>query len=418
VTQPTDPRQPTTLRRAPGRVTRRELISAGLGSAALLGLSACGVAGTRKANAATDSASRYWRNKHRAGRLDFANYTQYIDVKPGNQSDHPTLDAFEHETGIAVHYYEVIDDDASWFGKIEPSLSANQSIGYDLMVIGSDYYLTDYIAQGFLAPLDHSRLPNFARYCGATFRNSTFDPGNRFTVPWQSGMTGIGYDPRKVGGRITSWQDLLNPALKGKVGMWNDNIQLGNIALLATGVAPESSTPADWRRAAAWLRKQKGAGVVRAYDTSNYLSELERGDLWASLVYSGDIFQANQNGSNLEFVIPREGGLVWTDNLCIPVTAAHPVDALTYMNYVYEPAVAAKIAETVQFVSPVPASRSFIAADAAKATGARQRTLTALSRSPLIFPTAAEESKLHHFRVLKGSEVHEWNGIFEPIYQS
>jgi spermidine/putrescine transport system substrate-binding protein len=286
------------------------------------------------------------------------------------------------------------------------------------MVIGSDYYLTDYIAQGYLAPLDHTRLPNFTRYCGPVFRNSPFDPGNRYTVPWQSGMTGIGYDPRRVGRRITSWQDLLDPALKGKVGMWNDNIQLGNIGLLATGVAPERSTVADWHRAAAWLHRQKATGVVRAYNTSNYLSELERGDLWASLVYSGDVFQANQNGSRLEFVIPKEGGLVWTDNLCIPVTAAHPVDALTYMNYVYRPDVAAKIAETVQFVSPVPACRSVIAADATRATGSHRKTLEALSTSPLVFPTAAEESGLHHFRVLTNSERKIWNGIFEPIYQS
>ncbi|MGV9422638.1 polyamine ABC transporter substrate-binding protein [Streptomyces sp. NPDC003674] len=360
----------------------------------------------------------FWSGRKRSGRLDFVNYTQYIDVDPADQSKHPTLDAFTRESGIRVTYNELIDDSASWFGKIQPEFASGQGIGYDLMVVGGDSYLGKYIELGYLAPLDHSRLPNFARYGGAAFKNTSFDHGNVYTVPWQSGMTGIGYDPARVGRRITSWQDLLDPRLRGRVGMWNDAVQMGNIALLAVGVDPETSTHADWRKAAAWLRRQRDAGMVRSYSTSTYQSSLQRGDLAASLVYSGDVFQANQSGSRLEFVIPDEGGLLWTDNLCIPSTAAHPVDALTYMDYAYRPEVAARISETVQFVCPVPAARRVVARDAAAATGRRRTVLDALSTSPLVFPTEADQSKLRRLRVLDQEEEKQWNALFEPIYQA
>ncbi|MGV9698769.1 polyamine ABC transporter substrate-binding protein [Streptomyces sp. NPDC003470] len=407
----------------PPRLSRRGLLRAAFGAAALAPLAACSVPGARvhvptgKAEIAA-AVSDFWTGRDRSGKLDFANYTQYIDVDPADQGKHPTLDAFTRENGIEVSYDELIDDSASWFGKIQPEFASGQGIGYDLMVVGGDSYLTKYIQLGCLAPLDHSRLPHFAQHGGAAFKNSSFDPGNVYTIPWQSGMTGIGYDPAQVGRKITSWQDLLDPKLKGRVGMWNDAVQMGNVALLAIGVDPETSTVADWRKAAAWLRKQRDAGMVRSYSTATYQSSLQRGDLAASLVYSGDVFQANQSGSALEFVIPEEGGLLWTDNLCIPSTAAHPVDALTYMDYVYRPEVAAKISETVQFVCPVPAAQQVVARDAAAATGKRRTVLNALSTSPLVFPTEADEARLRHLRVLDQEEEKQWNALFEPIYQA
>ncbi|MCX5529807.1 spermidine/putrescine ABC transporter substrate-binding protein [Streptomyces sp. NBC_00006] len=407
----------------PRGCTRRGLLRAAFGAAALAPLAACSVPGARvhvptgKAEIAA-AVRDFWSGKKKTGKLDFVNYTQYIDVAPGDQSKHPTLDAFTRESGTKVAYHELIDDSASWFGKIQPEFASGQGIGYDLMVVGGDSYLTKYIELGYLAPLDHSRLPTFARHGGAVFKNSSFDPGNVYTVPWQSGMTGIGYDPARVGRKITSWQDLLDPKLRGKVGMWNDAVQMGNIALLAVGVNPETSTHADWRKAAAWLRGQRDAGMVRSYSTATYQSSLQRGDLAASLVYSGDVFQANQSGSELEFVIPDEGGLLWTDNLCIPSTATHAVDALAYMDYVYRPEVAAKISETVQFVCPVPGAQKVVAQDAAAATGKRHRVLDAMSTSPLVFPTKADQSKLRRLRVLDKEEEKQWNALFEPIYQA
>ncbi|WP_328631421.1 polyamine ABC transporter substrate-binding protein [Streptomyces sp. NBC_00356] len=407
----------------PRGCTRRGLLRAAFGAAALAPLAACSVPGARvhvptgKAEIAA-AVRDFWSGRKKTGKLDFVNYTQYIDVAPGDQSKHPTLDAFTRESGTKVAYHELIDDSASWFGKIQPEFASGQGIGYDLMVLGGDSYLTKYIELGYLAPLDHSRLPTFARHGGAVFKNSSFDPGNVYTVPWQSGMTGIGYDPARVGRKITSWQDLLDPKLRGKIGMWNDAVQMGNIALLAVGVNPETSTHADWRKAAAWLRGQRDAGMVRSYSTATYQSSLQRGDLAASLVYSGDVFQANQSGSELEFVIPDEGGLLWTDNLCIPSTATHAVDALAYMDYVYRPEVAAKISETVQFVCPVPGAQKVVAQDAAAATGKRHRVLDAMSTSPLVFPTKADQSKLRRLRVLDKEEEKQWNALFEPIYQA
>ncbi|MEU6390425.1 spermidine/putrescine ABC transporter substrate-binding protein [Streptomyces sp. NPDC046939] len=417
------PEHSTPFAPRPRGLTRRGLLRAAFGAAALAPLAACSVPGARvhvptgKAEIAA-AVHDFWDGKKKSGKIDFVNYTQYIDVDPADQSKHPTLDAFTRESGTKVSYHELIDDSASWFGKIQPEFASGQGIGYDLMVVGGDSYLTKYIELGYLAPLDHSRLPTFARHGGAVFKNSSFDPGNVYTVPWQSGMTGIGYDPAQVGRKITSWQDLRDPKLRGKIGMWNDAVQMGNVGLLAIGVNPETSTHADWRKAAAWLREQRDAGMVRSYSTATYQSSLQRGDLAASLVYSGDVFQANQSGSQLEFVIPDEGGLLWTDNLCIPSSASHPVDALAYMDYVYRPEVAARISETVQFVCPVPGAQQVIAEHAAAATGKRRTVLDALSTSPLVFPTEADQKKLRRLRVLDKEEEKQWNKLFEPIYQA
>ena len=136
-------------------------------------------------------------------------------------------------------------------------------------------------------------------------RDPSYDRGNVYTMAWQSGMTGIGYDPKRVGKKITSWNDLQDPALKGKIGMFADNEDLPTAALFAVGVNPETSTEADWQKAADWLKKQQP--LVRKYYDQGYIDALSKGDIWASMAYSGDIFQANLSGATLEFVDSGRG---------------------------------------------------------------------------------------------------------------
>jgi spermidine/putrescine transport system substrate-binding protein len=259
-------------------------------------------------------------------------------------------------------------------------------------------------------------MTNFYANASALVKSPSFDKGNVYTMAWQSGMTGIGYDPTKVGRKITSWKDLTDPAFKGKIGMFGDNTDLPNSALLAIGVAPETSKEADWHNAAAWLKKQQP--LVRKYYQQDYIDPLSKGDIWISMAWSGDIFQANASGAALEFVLPEEGAPIWTDNMCIPKHAAHPLDAMTWMDFVYTPDVAAMLAEGVNYVTPVPGAQAVIGQDAAAATGDNQTSLDQLAKSPLVFPAQADYSKLHRYRVLTAAEEKTWNSIFEPIYQS
>jgi spermidine/putrescine transport system substrate-binding protein len=136
------------------------------------------------------------------------------------------------------------------------------------------------------------------------------------------------------------------------------------------------------------------------------------------MAWSGDIFQANASGPSLEFVIPTEGAPIWTDNMCIPKHATHPVDAMTYIDFVYDPKIAAMIAEAVNYVTPVPGAQAVIKADAAAASASDKASLLQIADSPLVFPTPSNYAKLHRYRTLTAAESPIWNNLFEPIYQS
>jgi spermidine/putrescine transport system substrate-binding protein len=408
------------------RLSRRSLLQLGGLGAAASALAACGVSASSGKNAAPTNASQsssaskaaqgFWDQQKKTGQLDFANWPLYIDVNPKNKNDHPSIDLFTKQTGIHVKYSEVIQDDDTFFGKIQPELSAGQSTGYDLMVITNGTYLDKLKELGYLIALDQKRMTNFYKYASPLVKSPSYDPGNRYTMAWQSGMTGIGYDPRRTGRPITSWADLMDPKFKGKIGMFGDTQDMPNSALLAVGVKPETSTQADWKKAVAWLKKQQP--LVRKYYQQDYIDPLSKGDIWVSMAWSGDIFQANASGANLKFVVPKEGGVLWTDNMCIPKGAQHPVDAMTYMDFVYQPKIAAMLAEYINYITPVSAAQQVIKQDAQQAKGSDKATLEQLANSPLIFPNKADFGRLHRYRVLTPAEQSVWNSLFEPIYQS
>jgi spermidine/putrescine transport system substrate-binding protein len=372
-------------------------------------LSACGVAGTR--GTGWDDGfdwKSWWKQQTRQGTFDFANWPLYIDrTKDGS----PTLNDFGAKYDITVNYRPVIQDNASFFAQISPVLQAEQSIGYDLIVISDGWELTQMIENHWLIPLDHSRLPNFHRHASETVRDPVFDPGNEFTVAWQSGMTGIAYDPERIGREISSVKDLFDPAFAGKVGMMADDTELGSAGMLALGIEPSTSTPADWRRAAKLLGKQRDDGIVRQYYDQSYIKALQQGDTWISMAWSGDVFQAQVSGnSNLKFVVPDEGAMFWHDNCMIPLHAAHPVDAIEWVDYSYRPQVQALITDWVNYVSPVPAAKPIIA---------NQLDDPTVADSPLVFPDAAIDKQLVAYYDFKGIDDHEeWASIFDPIIQS
>ena len=395
------------------RYSRRRFVrgAAGLIAAGSLAgaMSACGIAGTRNTGWKDGFDWKgWWSEQEQQGTFDFANWPLYIDrTKDGS----PTLNDFSAQTGITVNYRPVIQDNASFFAQISPVLQAKQSTGYDTVVISNGWELTQMIENHWLIPLDHSRLPNFGRYASAAVRNPVFDPDNEFTVAWQSGITGIAYDPESVGRKITSFKDLWDPAFKGKVGMMADNTELGSIGMLALGIEPSTSTPEDWHRAADLLREQREAGIVRQYYDQSYIKALEQGDTWISMAWSGDVFQAQVSGNpNLEFAVPDEGAMFWQDNCMIPLHAAHPVDAIEWMDYFYRPHVQAQITDWVNYVSPVPAAKPIVAGALDDPT---------VADSPLVFPTPAINRQLVAYYAFKGIADHEeWTSTFDPIIQS
>src|SRR3954447_22280379 len=323
------------------RFGRRDALRLSGLSALGLTLAACGVKGqgTPSASAAPDAVAKYWTGKAKNGKVDFANWPLYMDPK------HPELKKFTAETGITVSYQEVIQEMAPWFAKVQPQLKAGQPIGYDLMIITNGIQFRQFRDSNFLAPLDHAKLPNFTANAAPAYKKEAFDPNNVYSVPWASGITGIAYDPNKIKRPITKLADLWDPAFKGKVGMFSDTQELANFAMMALGANPEKSTPDDWKKAADKLEEQKSQGIIRNYYDQSYIDALGKGEVWITQAWSGDVFQKNvSDGTNFKFVIPEEGGNIWTDNFAIPITAPSPLDAIKLIDFFYEVENAATLA--------------------------------------------------------------------------
>jgi spermidine/putrescine transport system substrate-binding protein len=195
------------------------------------------------------------------------------------------------------------------------------------------------------------------------------------------------------------------------VGMMEDLLDLGSVALLSMGVDPPSSTPADWAGASLRLVEQQEAGIVRDYYDQGYVGALRRGDVWLCQAWSGDIFQLNATGfPELRFVVPEEGALLWTDNMAIPVNAEHPLDALTYMDFVYQPEIAAMIADWVWYISPVPAAEQIVREELGDPE---------VADSPLVFPRdralGPGEGFTSYHAFKSALEEQEWDRLFAPI---
>jgi spermidine/putrescine transport system substrate-binding protein len=197
--------------------------------------------------------------------------------------------------------------------------------------------------------------------------------------------------------------------------MFGDATDLPNLALLAAGISPETSTEAEWRTAADMLMNQRKAGIVRDYFTQGYINALANGEVALTMAWSGDIFQQNLAGSSeFKFVVPHDGAIVWTDCMCIPKAAQHPLDALTLMDYVYDPEVAATIAAGAQYITPVPGAKEVLEERAA--TSADGELLGQVAESPLVFPSEEDRSRLHTYRVFESEdELVAWNRIFAPF---
>jgi spermidine/putrescine transport system substrate-binding protein len=387
------------------RLSRRDLLLRGAAGALAISplAAACGGSSAKPPGKVGDPA--WWNQQPATGDLVFANWPLYIDYRNWLK-DRQTLNEFSRASGVTVTYEEIIEDNAEFAAKITPLLASGRPTGYDIVVLTNSWELTKLIDHGYLVPLDHSQLGNFARYASPLVKGPAYDPGNRFTLAWQSGFTGIAYDPRKTGRPITSIHDLWDPKFAGRVGMMTDLDDFGSAGLLYIGADVTNSTEDDWRRAAEQLQLQKDGGIVRRYYDQHYIDALERGDIWISQAWSGDVFQARASGfPHLEFVVPEEGVMHWTDNMMIPMHAANPQSAIMWMDFYYQPAVAARVADWVNFITPVPAAKDIIATDLDD---------PAVAGSPLVFPTS--DVNAHDYRVFRSQQESDtWNELFGAI---
>jgi spermidine/putrescine transport system substrate-binding protein len=342
-----------------------------------------------------------------ANELLIAQWPLYIDKK--------TVPRFEKASGIEVSYKEVISDNQKFYSTIREPLAQGQATGWDLITL-SDWVVAKMNRTGYLTELDHSLLPNVEANIGAAFSDPTYDPGNAHSIPWQGGMTGIAFNRDRVPEGLSSFEDLWDPSLKGHVGMLTEMVDTMNLTIMTLGVDPQDATVDDASQAQKKLIEQRDKGNVRGYYGNEYVDGLARGDLWASMAWSGDIFWLGQ--PEIEFVVPSEGGLLWVTPMEVPVGAEHPRDAHAFLDYVYQPEVAADITSYVGYITPVPGVKEILQqrADAAEKPGDR-KYLEGLIDSPYVFPPDEMLSQLRSYKVLSEDEESQWNDLFSGVVQ-
>jgi spermidine/putrescine transport system substrate-binding protein len=367
------------------RMTRDELLRRGLAGGALLTfpglLAACG--GSSKSSATTSTTTAVKETLPKT--ITWSNWPLYIDVNEKTKT-HPTLVAFEKHYGVKVKYLEDVNDNDSFFGKIEGPLSQGQSIGRDIVV------LTDYsglparmIELGWVEKLDKAAIPNIKNLI-PTQQHPTWDPHREYTLPWQSGFTGIGYDPKKVGGEITSIEQLLtDPKLKGKVTLLNGMPDAVGMVMLANGDDPSHVTKAAFDRAIKQIKKAVDSGQIRQFTGNDYAPLLAKGDVWAAMAWSGDLVQLQADHPGLKWNLPKAGGIVWTDNMMIP-KGGNVYGASVLMNWYYQPSIMAKVEDYVNYVPPVAGTDKALA-----------KIDPSVAKNPLIIPPPSVLNNAHQF---------------------
>jgi len=366
------------------QLTRRDLIErAALGGAffAIPGLAAaCGGDGIEGEGGTTGAATTV--SKELKDQLTISNWPLYIDIDEKTKK-RPTLEQFTEATGVKVRYIEDVNDNDEWFGKNRAALSQKKAIDRDITIL-TDWMAGRMVRLGYVQKLDKSAIPNISNLVDS-LSSPTFDPTRDYTLPWQSGLTGIGYDPEKAG-EITSIQQLLeDPKLKGKVTFLSEMPDTMGLMLQLDGSNPGSVDKAAFEKAIERLQKAVDSGQIRQFTGNDYAPLLAKGDVWACVAWSGDMVQLQADNPNLKFAIPDEGGMIWTDNMMIP-TGGDVFTASTFMNYVYDPKVAAQIEAYVNYICPVK--------------GAKEEAATldpALAENQLIFPDDETLSKVKIF---------------------
>ena len=266
--------------------------------------------------------------------LNVFNWTTYVAED--------TIGNFEQLCGVKV-VYDTYESNEALLARLRGG-----NPGYDI-VVPTDHMVATMISLGLLETIDLNNIPNFANV-SETLKDRVFDPGNQYSVPYQWGTIGVGYNTEKVGEEITSWDQVFN--YDGPVAWLDDPRAMIGIALSILGYDPNTTDEAQVGEARDLLMNNGSNVVAIAGDDGQAM--LERGDVDITVEYSGDIFQVATSCEcdYITYSIPKEGSNIWVDNLAIPTDAPNKPLAEVFMDYVLDPKVGADISNYTAYASP------------------------------------------------------------------
>ena len=334
----------------------------------------------------------------------WANWPAYLDYDEESKT-YPTLEKFQETTGIEATYTEDIDDNDTYYAKIQGQLRNGDDIGKDVVVF-TDWMADRMIRQGFTQKLNKDNIPNWTNL-NEKLVDVDFDPGREQSLTWQSGYAGIGYRKDKVGRELRTVDDLWAPDLKGKVVVLSEMRDTIGVLMMSQGVNISGDfSEADFMSALEVLQKQIDSGQIRQVKGNSYLEDLRSGNAIAALAWSGDMFlaQLEEEDPNYTFQLPETGGTLWSDNMMIPVASPHKTNAEKLMNFYYDPAIAAEVAAWVNYICPVDGAQEEM-----------KKLDPSLVDSPFIFPTPEDLEKVQVFRSLSPEEETKYAEEFQRV---
>ncbi len=312
--------------------------------------------------------------------LNVYNWSDYIDES--------ILTDFTKETGIKVTY-DVFDSNEI----LETKLLAGGT-GYDI-VVPSGTFLSRQITAGVFQPLDKSKLSNLSNmWSTITERTNTYDPDSKYSINYMWGTTGIGYNVSKakeiLGGPVVSWDVVFDPQKLAKfkecgIHVLDAPAELVPAALNYLGKNPDSKDAGDIAEASTLLAKL--TPNVQKFHSSEYINALANGDICLAVGWSGDIFQARDRaaeakaGVEVGYAIPKEGALMWFDQMAVPSDARNVAEAHEFLNYIMRPDVIAKASNYVYYANGNKASQPLLEKD--------------VLEDPAIYPDAATLAKTY-----------------------
>jgi spermidine/putrescine transport system substrate-binding protein len=320
------------------------------------------------------------------GDWTFSNWPLYMDKK--------VLRDFNREFGGKVRYLEDINDNYEFFGKVRQQLEQGESIDRDIVVL-TTYMSQRWVRNGYAEPIDKRNVPNMKNLVD-NLKAPEHDPERQYTLPFQSGAIGLGYDVKNTGRELTSVADLFDPKFKGRVTLLSEPYDSATTVLLGDGVDASKATLDQLLGAIDKIDKANQDGQFRRFTGNDYTTDLAKGNVWVSLAYSGDLIQLQSDNPNLRFAYPEEGAMIFTDELLMPAGVEHPYAAETMMNYLYEPAVAARLAAYINYISPVKGAQEIL-----------QDEDPDIAENPLIFPPPDVQERLRAYPTLSPADERE-----------
>ena len=279
--------------------------------------------------------------------LNIYNWSDYIDDV--------TIPRFQALSNTRVNY-DVYSSNDDLLAKMRAGPTQ-----YDI-IVPTNWFLPTYQRLGLIQPLRRDLIPNLVNL-DRTFVETDYDPGNKYSVPWQWGTTGLGYNTKRVpGGKVDSWTALYepDPSLSGRVSMLREVTEVIGCTLIYLGKNPDSANSADLDQVVQTVKALKQKVKKLKFSSDTYIDELAAGETWLAQGWSGDVFQAQGDNPDVAYAIPKEGSLRWADVMCVPKDAPHPDTAASFINYVLHPNVAARISKFVSYGTPVPLAKALL----------------------------------------------------------